>query len=198
MALRPIEPVEPRITTRVIESLHSMSKTIESRIVANKSGTGDTFKRTGQRPVTMAKVVEMANQVAMTEHHLKRGSVMAAAPEFQHIRMSRVKDVVVVEIISKDLQGPAAARELGAELSKISAQEWAKQLLLNFERISYLSSTGFAVMFKLISQFKAKGGELKLCNLDPGIRLGAEIVGLDKLVAIYDSEALALASFAKN
>ncbi len=44
MALRPIEPVEPRITTRVIESLHSMSKTIESRIVANKSGTGPVLQ----------------------------------------------------------------------------------------------------------------------------------------------------------
>ena len=112
--------------------------------------------------------------------------------------MSRVKDVVVVEIVSKDLQGPAAARELGAELSVISAQDWAKQLLLNFERIHYLSSTGFAVLFRLFNQYKARGGELKLCNLDPAIRLGAEIVGLDKLVEVYDSEALALASFAKN
>lgn len=121
---------------------------------------------------------------------------MAAAPEFQHIRMSRVNDVVVIEIISKDLQGPAAARELGAELSVVTAQDWAKRLLLNFHRINYLSSTGFAVLFKLVSQFKAKGGELKLCNLDPAIRLGAEIVGLDRLVDIYDSEPLALASFA--
>ena len=57
---------------------------------------------------------------------------MSSTSDFQHIRMSRVKDVVVVEIISKDLQGPAAARELGAELSLVSAQEWAKRLLLNF------------------------------------------------------------------
>jgi anti-anti-sigma factor len=123
---------------------------------------------------------------------------MAAAPDFQHIRMSRVKDIVVIEIISQDLQGPAAARELGDELATVSAQDWAKQLLLNFQRINYLSSTGFAVLFKLFSTFKAKGGELKLCNLDPGIRLGAEIVGLDKFVEIYDSEAKALASFAST
>jgi anti-sigma B factor antagonist len=123
---------------------------------------------------------------------------MASEPEFQHIRMSRVKDVVVVEIISKDLQGPEAARALGAELSLVSAQDWAKQVLLNFHRISYLSSTGFAILFRLFSEFKAKGGQLKLCNLDPGIRLGAEIVGLDKLVDIYDSEAKALASFPVN
>jgi anti-anti-sigma factor len=123
---------------------------------------------------------------------------MAATPEFQHIRMSRVKDVVIVEIISKDLQGPDAARALGAELNLVAAQDWAKQLLLNFQKINYLSSTGFAVLFKLTLSFKEKGGEIKLCNLDPGIRLGAEIVGLDKLVNIYDTEAQALASFGKN
>jgi anti-sigma B factor antagonist len=146
----------------------------------------------------MVKVVGMANNRTETDAPPEKGPVMASEPEFQHIRMSRVKDVVVVEIISKDLQGPAAARELGAELSVVSAQEWAKQLLLNFHRISYLSSTGFAVLFKLVSEYKTKGGQLKICNLDPGIRLGAEIVGLDKLVEIHDTEARALASFAKN
>jgi anti-sigma B factor antagonist len=123
---------------------------------------------------------------------------MASTPEFQHLKLSRVNDVVVVEIVSKDLQGPAAARELGAELSLVSAQDWAIQLLLNFSRIKYLSSTGFAVLFKLVSQFAATGGRLRICNLDPAVRLGAEIVGLDKVVDIYDSEAAALAAFKKT
>jgi anti-sigma B factor antagonist len=123
---------------------------------------------------------------------------MASTPEFQHLKLSRVNDVVVVEIISKDLQGPAAARELGSELSLVSAQDWAKQLLLNFRRISYLSSTGFAVLFKLVSQFKALSGQLMICEMDPGVRLGAEIVGLDKLVEIHDTEAAALAAFKKS
>ena len=123
---------------------------------------------------------------------------MPSTPEFQHLKLSRVNDVVVVEIISKDLQGPAAARELGAELSLVSAQDWANQLLLNFSRIKFLSSTGFAVLFKLVSQFAATGRQLRICNLDPGIRLGAEIVGLDKVVEIHDSEAAALAAFKKT
>jgi anti-sigma B factor antagonist len=123
---------------------------------------------------------------------------MAATPEFKHLKLSRVNEVVVVEIISKDLQGPAAARELGSELSLVSGQEWAKQLLVNFRHISYLSSTGFAVLFKLVNEFTKKGGQLKICNFDPAIRLGAEIVGLDKVVEIHDTEAAALAAFKKS
>jgi anti-anti-sigma factor len=122
---------------------------------------------------------------------------MAATPEFKHLKLSRVNDVVVVEVISKDLQGPAAARELGSELSLVAAQEWAKQLLVNFRAISYLSSTGFAVLFRLVNEFGKKGGELKMCNFDPAIRLGAEIVGLDKLTEIHETEAAALAAFKK-
>jgi anti-sigma B factor antagonist len=123
---------------------------------------------------------------------------MASTPEFQHLKLSRVNDVVVVEITSKDLQGPAAAQELGSELSLVSSQDWAKQLLVNFRRISYLSSTGFAALFKLFNQFRASGGQLKMCNMEPGLRLGAEIVGLDKVVEIHDTEAAALAAFKKS
>jgi anti-sigma B factor antagonist len=122
---------------------------------------------------------------------------MATTPEFKHLKLSRVGDVVVVEVTSKDLQGPAAARELGSELSLVAAQEWAKQLLVDFRRISYLSSTGFAVLFRLVNEFSKKGGELKICNFDPAIRLGAEIVGLDKVAEIHDTEATALAAFKK-
>ena len=67
--------------------------------------------------------------------------------------------------------------------------------MLNFHRISYLSSTGFAVLFRLVSEFAARGGQLKICELEPGIRFGAEIVGLDKLVEIYNTEADALKAF---
>jgi anti-anti-sigma factor len=116
---------------------------------------------------------------------------LASTPDFQHLNLSRVKDTVLVEIVSKDL----AARALGAELSLVTAQEWARRLLIDFRRISYLSSTGFAVLFKLVSQFTSSGGQIKLCNMDPGVRLGAEIVGLDKVVQIFDNEAAALAAF---
>jgi anti-sigma B factor antagonist len=116
--------------------------------------------------------------------------------EFQHIRMSMVKDVAVVEIRTKEVHGQKPAQELGAELALVTAQEWAKRLLVNFRRVGFLSSTGFAVLFKLVSRAKAEGREVKFCAMDPGVRLGAEIVGLDKIAEIHESEGAALAAFA--
>jgi len=121
-----------------------------------------------------------------------------ADADFQHLRLSMVKEVAVVEIRTKDIQGPQLAQELGHELALVMAQDWAKKLLIDFRRVGFLSSTGFAVLFRLVGQAKAEGREVKLCGMEPGVRLGAEIVGLDKVVPILENEAAALRAFAQT
>ena len=121
-----------------------------------------------------------------------------AEAEFQHLRMSMVKDVAVVEIHTRDLHGPQAAQELGQELALVTAQDWAKRVLIDFRRVGFLSSTGFAAIFKLVGQAKAEGRDVKLCGMAHAIGLGAEIVGLPKIVEIYDDEASALRAFARG
>ena len=117
-------------------------------------------------------------------------------PEFHHLKLSMVKDVAVAELRTKDLQGVKIAQELGEELALVTAQDWAKRLVVNFRHVGYLSSTGFAVLFKLVTRAKAEGRSVKLCAMLPEVRLGAEIVGLDKVTELYNTEAEALAAFA--
>jgi anti-anti-sigma factor len=118
--------------------------------------------------------------------------------QFQHLRLSMVKDVAVVEICTKELQGMPLAQELGHELALVMAQDWAGRILIDFRKVGYLSSTGFAAIFKLLSRAKAEGREVKLCGMEHGVRLGAEIVGLDKVVEIHPDEASALRAFARG
>jgi anti-sigma B factor antagonist len=120
-----------------------------------------------------------------------------SSPDFQHLRLSMVKDVAVVEIRTRDLQGPMLAQELSTELALVTAQEWARRLLVNFRRVTYLSSTGFAALFKLVTRARAEGREVKLCGMENGVRLGAEIVGLQKLVEIHEDETSAMRTFAR-
>ena len=119
-----------------------------------------------------------------------------ADADFQHLKLSMVKDVAVVEIHTKDIHGPQLAQELGHELALVIAQDWAKKLVINFRRVGFLSSTGFAAIFKLVSRAKAEGREVKLCGMEHAVQLGAEIVGLPKVVELHDDEASALRAFA--
>jgi anti-anti-sigma factor len=120
-----------------------------------------------------------------------------SSPDFQHLRLNMVKDVAVVEIRTKDLLGLMPAQELGTELALVAAQEWARRLLVDFRRVTHVGSTGFAALFQLLSRARAEGREVKLCGMKNGVRLGAEIVGLPKLVEIHDDEAAALRTFAR-
>ena len=119
-----------------------------------------------------------------------------SSPDFQHLRLSMVKDVAVVEIRTRDLHGPQLAQELGAELALVTAQDWARRLLVNFRRVAFLSSTGFAALFRLVRRAQAEGRQVKLCAMEPGVRLGAEIVGLHKVAEIHHDEGAALRAFA--
>lgn len=118
-------------------------------------------------------------------------------PEFTHIRLTTVGDVVLIELITRDVQGPKLAQELGAELAQVTAQDWARRLLLDFSQITYLSSTGFAVLFRLLTQARAQGQEIRFCGMEPAVKLGADIVGLNKVIEIHDTQASALKAFAK-
>jgi anti-sigma B factor antagonist len=128
--------------------------------------------------------------------HSKKDQVMST-PDFQHIRTSMVKEIAVVEIVTKDITGPKLAQELSAELAQVTQQEWAKRLLVDFRRVRYLSSTGFAVLFGLATRGKAAGREVRFCNMDPEVRVGADIVGLGTVVEIHDSEDSALKAFSQ-
>jgi anti-anti-sigma factor len=117
-------------------------------------------------------------------------------PEFKHIRLSTVGDVILIELTTKDIQGPTLAQELGAELTQVLAQDWAKRLLLDFGSVTYFSSTGFAVLFRLVTEANKKGLKLKFCAMDAAVELGADIVGLNKIVEIHPTQAAALKALA--
>jgi anti-sigma B factor antagonist len=119
------------------------------------------------------------------------------AADFRYIRMNMVDDVAVVEIRTKEIHGTGPAQEFGAELALVAAQDWARRMLIDFGRVGFLSSSAFAALFKLVSRAKAEGREMKLCTMEPGVRLGAEIVGLHLIAEIHKDEASALRAFAR-
>jgi anti-sigma B factor antagonist len=115
--------------------------------------------------------------------------------DFEHIKTDMVNDVAVVQVLSRELRFPPQCKELGDELTLVAGQEWAKKLLVNLKHTKYLCSTGFAILFNLVKQARQQGSVVKFCEMDPDVRIGADIIGLDKIARIHDSEAAALEAF---
>jgi anti-anti-sigma factor len=115
--------------------------------------------------------------------------------DFEHIKADMVGDVAVVQVLSRELRFPPQCKALGDELALVAGQDWAKKLLVNLKHTKYLCSTGFAILFNLVKQAREQGTVVKFCELDPEVRIGADIIGLDKMAQIHDSEAAALKAF---
>ena len=125
-------------------------------------------------------------------------------PVYKHLSATMVEDVVVVEFRTKSVQHPAAAQEVGAELSRVVADFRARKFLLDFAGVQYLGSVAFAALSRMVKNVRAAGGQIKFCNMAPSILaaadmiFGADIVGSQVAVEIHDSRVRALVSFAMS
>lgn len=113
------------------------------------------------------------------------------------MQWSRDNDVVVIEILAREIQGPEAATVLGEQLRSF-LQAGETRLLLDFERTRIMSSTAFGTLLNLWKQMDASRGELRICSMDPSVRFGADILRLGQYIPIHEDRPSALAAFASR
>ena len=82
---------------------------------------------------------------------------------------------------------PAAENEINALLDG-----GASKLLLNFEQISYISSSGLRLLLATAKRLKGTGGELKVCSLNEMATEVFEISGFSSILNVFPSEQDAL------
>lgn len=68
----------------------------------------------------------------------------------------------------------------------------ASQLLVNFEQLSYISSSGLRLLLATAKRLKTSGGELKVCSLNEMATEVFEISGFSSILNVYPSEQDAL------
>ena len=116
--------------------------------------------------------------------------------DFKHIRLREVEGVVVIEMMTTDIQGPDLATEFIAELMTVVQQEECKPILLNLRRATHFSSMGYAALFKLVKGAKERQRPVRFCNMQADVRAGGDLVGIPLVVEIDDTEECALKAFA--
>ena len=68
-------------------------------------------------------------------------------------------------------------------------------LILDFERVFFISSAGLRVSLVLSRKFNEPGKKFGICTLSDPIRNVLAISGFDRVIPIYDSRAEAIDAF---
>ena len=99
-------------------------------------------------------------------------------------------DVTVLDIKGKILIGEGIT-----ELREAIDNEEGKHLLLNFEKVPYLDSTGLGEVVRSYTSVKNRGGVVKIVNLTNKVR---DLLSVTKLITVFETfedEEKAVASF---
>jgi anti-sigma B factor antagonist len=70
-----------------------------------------------------------------------------------------------------------------------------KKILVNFEKLHYISSAGLRILLAAAKQLKAAEGELRICDLNEVVKEVFDISGFSTIFKIFESETDALDSF---
>ena len=68
-------------------------------------------------------------------------------------------------------------------------------VILNFEKVEYMDSSGLGVLIASLTKFRKKRGDLKLCCLAAPVRMALKLTKLHNMFEIFDSEKEAVAGF---
>jgi anti-anti-sigma factor len=70
-----------------------------------------------------------------------------------------------------------------------------KKCIFNFGEVSYINSSGIAILIGVVTGLSSKGVEFKVYGLTPHFKKIFRMIGLTQYVTVYNSEADAIASF---
>ena len=86
----------------------------------------------------------------------------------------------------------SVANEVEEELSRLIDQENQKHIILNMDKVEYMSSSGFRACIATLRKLNARDGSLKLTNIRPSVKRIFDVIELTSLFDIYESEEEAL------
>ena len=84
------------------------------------------------------------------------------------------------------------------ELKKVfgdALKDGATKVVVDFAQVSFIDSSGLAVLIELLNHLQEVQGKLHLCNVNRKITGIFEITKIHKMMDIYDSREMALTSF---
>ena len=121
----------------------------------------------------------------------------AAAGALKLLMMEKFGDFHIVRFATSRVLDGSNVEQLGQEFSHIINDLYAVKLIVNFEKVKYMSSAVLGKLITLNKMVAAEKGKLKFCCIHPSVMEIFKIMKLDKLFKIFESEEKAVESFGK-
>lgn len=104
----------------------------------------------------------------------------------------------VVTFSKTAVMDEAEITQIGADFETMVARAEQKRLLVDFARVTYMSSAMIGQLMMLKKQCESAGVVLKFCNVCPSVMEVFTIMRFNKLFSIYKDEEKALKAFDKK
>jgi anti-anti-sigma factor len=113
---------------------------------------------------------------------------MSAAFTVQH-----VEDFTVVEFQTSSMMDPAELEMIGAGLYRLIDEEDRRRIILDFEKVQYISSQAIGIVMAMRKKLAAlKHGKLVLCSVNAPLQQLLKLTGLDKLLTVKPTQKEAM------
>jgi len=111
------------------------------------------------------------------------------------VKWERIQGILIAIILGRidSSNADEFQRVLDAEINSAD-----QALLLDFERVSYISSAGLRIGLIMAKQFNEPGKQFGICSLSDPVREVISASGFDEVISIYESRDAAIGEFKKN
>jgi anti-anti-sigma factor len=108
------------------------------------------------------------------------------------ITIRHANDVKIVELEGEldTNTSPDAESQL-----KELMEQGVKKILLNFEKMDFISSAGLRILLATGQQLKSDNGGLRVCSLNETVQEVFDISGFSTLLSVFPNETEALKEF---
>lgn len=111
----------------------------------------------------------------------------------KYFDLEDIGGVAVAYLTAPEVRHPGPAQELGAELASL-LRDGHRRIVVDLSDTQYLSSTAFAALLGFAKKVGEAKGELKISGMQPDVLVGANIIGLGRIVELHPNVDSALAS----
>ncbi len=106
-----------------------------------------------------------------------------------HFTVQPIEKFTVIEFKTASLMDPMILEEIGQELYRLVDEEDRRRLILDFEKVQYLSSQAIGIVLTLNKKLNAmKNSTFVLCGVGPKLLELLKITRLDRILTVKPTQ----------